>query len=385
MRNNQLINVVADDKIPFLKGVLEPYSNVRYLPGFLITNTEIRDADAIIIRTVTKCNDKLLEGTAVKFIASPSIGFDHVDTEYCRKYNITCTNAPGCNSSSVQQYIASALLHFAKHHSFRLSNKTLGIVGVGNVGEKVAGLATTLGMNVLLNDPPRERVEGKKDFVTPEQILTESDIISLHVPLTKKGIDKTYHMVDKQFLLKMNPGCYIINSSRGSVVNELDLMEVMKSGKPGGVILDVWENEPDLNLELLKLVDIGTPHIAGYSQEGKANGTAMSVQALSEFFNLGLNTWYPENIPTPDNPEIRVECAGKSEEEILREIIHFTYPIRKDYENLRKFPQKFEDLRENYLVRREFPTFEVILKNGTPELSGKLHALGFRVRNCSWQ
>jgi len=379
------MKIIADDKIPFLKGVLEPYSNVRYLPGFLITNKEIRDADAIIIRTVTKCNDKLLEGTAVKFIASASIGFDHIDTEYCRKYNITWTNAPGCNSSSVQQYVASALLHFAKHHSFRLSNKTLGIVGVGNVGEKVAGLATTLGMNVLLNDPPRERVEGKKEFVTLEQILTESDIITLHVPLTKKGIDKTCHLVNQQFLLKMNPGCYIINSSRGPVINELDLMKVMKSEKPGGVILDVWENEPDINPELLNLIDIGTPHIAGYSQDGKANGTAMSVRAISKFYNLGLNTWYPENIPAPNNPEIRVECAGKSEEEILREIIHSTYPIRKDDENFRMFPQKFEDLRENYPVRREFPAFEVILKNGTPGLLEKLEALGFMVRNYSKQ
>lgn len=378
-----VMKIIADDKIPFLKGVLEPYSNVRYLPGFLITNKEIRDADAIIIRTRTKCNKQLLESTAVKFIAASSIGYDHIDTEYCKNNNITCINAPGCNSSSVQQYIASALVYLARYHRFKLSDKILGIVGVGNVGTKVASLATTLGMNVLLNDPPRERVEGKKDFVTLEQILTESDIISLHVPLTKKGIDKTCHMVDKQFLQKINPGCYFINSSRGPVVNELELMKAMQSEKPGGVILDVWENEPDLNLELLKLVDIGTPHIAGYSQEGKANGTAISVQALSEFFNLGLNTWYPENIPAPDHPEIRVECAGKSEEEILREIIHSTYPIRKDDENFRKFPKKFEDLRENYPVRREFPAFEVILKNGTPELSGKLHTLGFKVRNYS--
>lgn len=373
------MKIVADDKIPFLKGVLEPYSNVRYLPGSLITNNEIRDADAILIRTRTKCNKELLEGTSVKFIAAASIGYDHIDTEYCRKHKITWTNAPGCNSSSVRQYIAAALLHFAKHYSFRLSNKTLGIVGVGNVGKKVAGLATTLGMNVLLNDPPRERVEGKKDFVTLEQILAESDIISLHVTLTKKGIDKTCHMVNQQFLLKMNPGCYIINSSRGPVVNELELMKAMQSGKPGGVILDVWENEPDLNLELLKLVDIGTSHIAGYSQEGKANGTAMSVRAISKFYDLGLDEWYPESIPKPDNPKIKMDCTGKSEEEILREIIHSTYPIRKDDENLRKFPQKFEGLRENYPVRREFPAFEVNLKNGNPELSGKLHALGFRV------
>lgn len=374
-----VMKIVADDKISFLKGVLEPYSNVRYLPGSLITNNEIRDADAILIRTRTKCNKELLEGTSVKFIAAASIGYDHIDTEYCRKHKITWTNAPGCNSSSVRQYIAAALLHFAKHYSFRLSNKTLGIVGVGNVGKKVAGLATTLGMNVLLNDPPRERVEGKKDFVTLEQILAESDIISLHVTLTKKGIDKTCHMVNQQFLLKMNPGCYIINSSRGPVVNELELMKAMQSGKPGGVILDVWENEPDLNLELLKLVDIGTSHIAGYSQEGKANGTAMSVRAISKFYDLGLDEWYPESIPKPDNPKIKMDCTGKSEEEILREIIHSTYPIRKDDENLRKFPQKFEGLRENYPVRREFPAFEVNLKNGNPELSGKLHALGFRV------
>jgi len=378
------MKIVADDKIPFLKGVLDPYSQVRYLPGSLITNNEIRDADAILIRTRTKCNKELLEGTSVKFIAAASIGYDHIDTEYCRKHNITWTNAPGCNSSSVRQYIASALLHFAKHHSFRLSNKTLGIVGVGNVGKKVDSLATTLGMNVLLNDPPRERVEGKKDFFTLEQILTESDIISLHVPLIKKGIDKTYHMVDKQFLQKMNPGCYIINSSRGPVVNELDLIKVVQSGrKPGGVILDVWENEPEINPELLNLIDIGTPHIAGYSQEGKANGTAMSVRAISKFYDLGLDEWYPESIPKPDNPEIKVDCTGKSEEDIIREIIHSTYPIEKDDKKLRHSPEKFEALRGKYPVRREFPAFEVNLKNGNPELRKKIEALGFRVRNGS--
>jgi erythronate-4-phosphate dehydrogenase len=377
------MKIIADNKIPFLKGVLDPYSEVRYLPGNLITNKEIRDADAIIIRTVTKCNNKLLENTAVKFIASPSIGYDHIDTQYCNANNIKWANAPGCNSSSVQQYIASALVYLARHHRFDLSGKTLGIIGVGNVGTKVVSLAKTLGMNILLNDPPRERVEGKKNFVTLEQILAGSDIITLHVPLSMEGTDKTCHMVDKQFLQKMKHGSFLINSSRGAVVDELQLLKTLQSKKKVGVILDVWEHEPDINLELLNLVDIGTPHIAGYSQEGKANGTAISVRTISNFFNLGLDNWYPESIPQPDNPEIQVNCTGIPEEDIIRKIIRLTYPIEKDDKKLRQSPEKFGYLREEYPVRREFPAFEVNLKNGNPGLVEKLEALGFRVRNGS--
>ncbi len=196
------MKIIIDDKIPYIKGALEPYAEVIYMPGGKTTAEVVKDADALITRTRTKCNEKLLAGSSVKFIATATIGFDHIDTAYCQKANIIWTNAPGCNSSSVEQYIASALMVMAEKKGFNLSEKTIGVVGVGNVGKKVARIADIFGMKVLLNDPPRARAESPEGFVELDVILRESDIITLHVPLNYEGIDKTFHLADESFFLK---------------------------------------------------------------------------------------------------------------------------------------------------------------------------------------
>jgi erythronate-4-phosphate dehydrogenase len=374
-----MIKVIADDKIPFLKGILEPFTDITYLPGRLINNEHLRDCDALIIRTITKCTEELLEGTNVRFIGTATIGFDHIDTRLCETKNIKWTNAPGCNSSSVQQYITAALLKLASDFHFRLRDKTIGIIGVGNVGAKVEKIARTLGMKVLLNDPPRARDEGSEKFVDLETLLRESDIITLHVPLNIVGKDKTFHMIDDRTLRKMNKGVWLINSSRGEVIQTSALKKALHFIRFGGCILDVWEEEPEIDLELLEKVYIGTPHIAGYSTDGKANGTSKVIRELSSAFNLPLKNWYPEVIPQPHDPEIKIDAAGKDIEEIVREAVLHTYDITEDDTKLRFSPSDFEKLRGNYRIRREFTSFSVYLKNGTAEAGKILREIGFTV------
>jgi erythronate-4-phosphate dehydrogenase len=339
----------------------------------------VRDADALIIRTRTKCDAKLLKGTDVKFIATATIGYDHIDARYCRKHGIEWTNAPGCNSGSVQQYMASALLFLASKYNFPLKDRALGIVGVGNVGSKVWKLAETFGMKVLLNDPPRAREEGEEGFVSLKEVVEQSDIITFHVPLYHKGKDKTYHLVDAKMLTHLKQDAFLINSSRGAVVNNKELKHAILEGDIAGAILDVWENEPNIDPELHQMVDAGTPHIAGYSRDGKANGTAMSVQAVSKFFQLGLDEWYPANVEKPKKTHIEVDCWEKGFERILYEAISQTYKIEEDHKKLLSNIDNFEFYRGNYPVRREFSSYTIRLKNDDGYFAGIFKSLGFKV------
>ncbi|MEI6050463.1 MAG: 4-phosphoerythronate dehydrogenase PdxB [Bacteroidota bacterium] len=374
-----MIKIIADDKIPFLKGALEPYAEVAYLPGKQITRDVVNEADALLIRTRTKCTESLLKGTSIRFIGAATIGFDHIDIQYCKKHNIRWTNAPGCNSSSVQQYIAATLLKMATGFRFNLKNKTIGIVGVGNVGSKVESLARALGMNVLLNDPPRTRKEGEKNFVTLGNILHVSDIVTVHVPLSIVGVDKTYHLFNDKSFEKMKRGAWFINTSRGEVTETAALNKTLESGKPGGAVIDVWENEPDIDLDLMAKAFIATPHIAGYSTDGKANGTAMVVNSLCDFFDLPLKNWYPDNVPLPPNPGITIEGKGKSDEDIIREAVFYTYDISSDDIKFRFSPSDFEIQRDNYPLRREFPSYRINLIGVTKRVQKTLESLGFRI------
>ncbi len=373
------MKIIIDDKIPYIKGALEPVAEVVYLPGDKTTAEIVKDADAIITRTRTICNEKLLKGSSVKFIATATIGFDHIDTEYCKKSGIEWTNAPGCNAESVNQYIASALFSWSMRKRTELAGKTIGIVGVGQVGSRVAKLCETLGMNVLLNDPPRERAEGPASFVSLETIQNEADIITFHVPLYHSGIDKTYHLVNEKFLQNLKKKPLIINSCRGEVVSTNDVYNAFKAGNISGLILDCWENEPELNLELLNIVEYGTPHIAGYSKDGKANGTKMSVQAVSRFFHLGLDNFKPVIVEPPQNPVIEIDGNGRREYSILAEAVLSTYDIETDDEALRETPCLFEKLRGDYPVRREFDSYSIKAKNIEEHTLDKLKKMGFKI------
>jgi len=374
-----MIKIIADDKIPFLRGVLEPYAVIKYLPGRQIDWELLPDAEALLIRTRTKCTKSLLKDTRVRFIGTATIGFDHIDTRFCDSHGIKWTNAPGCNSSSVQQYIAAALLKMSLDFRFSLKDKTLGIIGVGNVGSKVEKLAKALGMRVLLNDPPRAKKEGEKLFVDLETVLRESEIVTLHVPLNIVGEDKTYHLINEKTIKKMKKGVWFINSSRGEVAETSAVKKALDTGRFSGAVIDVWENEPDLDIELMHKTFIATPHIAGYSTDGKANGTAMIVNALAGFFKLPLNDWYPGQIPGPQNPVISINGKGKNDESVIGEAIAHTYNISEDDLKLRFSPADFEKERGDYPVRREFSSFEINIKNGTKKVLSTLGELGFTV------
>jgi len=374
-----MIKVVADNKIPFLEGALEGVALVEYVPGAEISRNHLADADALITRTRTPCRKELLEDSHVRFIASATIGYDHIDTDYCGEKGISWTNAPGCNSSSVEQYMVSTFLWLAVNRRLDLSGLTLGIVGVGNVGHKVARAARALGMRVLLNDPPRERAEGRELFVSLEVLQKESDIISLHVPLNRGGRDNTHHMLNPDFLDHVKHGTILVNSSRGAVVDEQALLEGIKSGKLSDVILDVFENEPAIGPDLLEALTLATPHIAGYSLDGKANGTSMSVRALSRFFELGLDNWSPANMPAPGQAEILADAADLELYELLWEIYSQIYDVSSDDQRLRNAPNNFETLRGDYPFRREAAAYAVRLFQGYPEIREILEKLGFDV------
>lgn len=373
------MKIVADDKIPFLKGVLEPYAQIEYLPGQLINSDHLKNADALLTRTRTQCNRKLLEGTSVKFIGTATIGYDHIDTAYCDKHHITWKNAPGCNASSVSQYIAAALVHLSRRFDFSLKDRILGVVGVGNVGSKVVHFAEMLGMQVYLCDPPRVRDEGVCGFISLEGILRECDIITIHVPLNQKGEDKTYKMIDHDFLSRVNKGTFIINTSRGEVADGLALKEAFSLGHIGGFILDVWENEPNIDPDLLEMAVLGTPHIAGYSVDGKARGTAMIISELSNHFDLGIHGWEPALLHEPEHPDIHIDGKDLQEDEILEKVISGTYDIMRDDRELRKAPANFEKLRGDYPPRREFRAYTLVFDHAEPAVKRMYRRIGFKV------
>ncbi len=375
------MKIIADDKIPFLRGVLEPYAEVEYLPGKAITRDHLRDADALLIRTRTKVTRELLEGTPVQFVATATIGYDHLDTKWLEEAGIVWTNAPGCNAGSVMQYVAAALSWLAQEKGFSFRNTVLGVVGVGHVGSKVARMAELLGLEVLLNDPPRRRAEGDGEFISLHKLLEASDIVTLHVPLNKEGQDKTLGMVDEFFISRMKTGTLLLNSSRGPVVVDAVVKEALRNGHLGGAVIDVWNHEPQIDRALMALADLATPHIAGYSVDGKANGTVMSVQALARHFGLPLTEWYPPQLPPPTTPEIRIAPEERSPEAALQQAILHTYPIERDDKALREAPGRFEELRGNYPVRREFHNYTIRLEKEDKYLKKIFEKLSFNVIN----
>jgi erythronate-4-phosphate dehydrogenase len=372
-----MISVVADDKIPFLKGVLEPYASVRYMDGRQIDHAAVEKADALIVRTRTLCNKSLLQGSRVKFVATATIGFDHIDTAYCDAHDIRWVNAPGCNAASVQQYIASVLATLSVNCDFPLAGKTIGIVGVGHVGKMVETLARLLGMRVLLNDPPRARSERDLGFVSLEKLLTESDIVTLHVPLNITGEDNSFHLINEHTLRMFKDGAWLINTSRGEVADNHDLKNGLSAGKLKGAIIDVWENEPEIDMELMDKVIIATPHIAGYSADGKKNGTVHVVRALGQHFKLPLTTWEPSEMPLPSAHEIILDCQNQQLEKVVCKAILHTYDVMEDDARFRTNPGGFEGQRGHYPVRREFPAYQIKLINSNPGTEKVLEQFGF--------
>lgn len=336
------MKVIVDNKIPYIAGEIEKIADeVVYLPGDSFTKEEVKEADALVVRTRTHCNRDLLEGSRVKFIVTATIGFDHIDTEYCREAGIAWTNCPGCNAGSVEQYIHSVLLLLKREKGLKLEEATLGIVGVGHVGSRVKRMAENLGMKVLQNDPPRAD-KGEKGFVDLAKIAEACDVITFHTPLYMEGKYRTYHLAGEDFLFSLQRKPYLINSSRGEVVDTASLLAALSAGKVRDAVIDTWEYEPEISRELLEVAFLATPHIAGYSADGKANATRMSLEALARFFQVEaeFNVMPPEapNLHPSDDPE---------------EVYLQAYNPTRDSEWLKASPRKFEWFRGNYPLRRE--------------------------------
>lgn len=376
------MKIVIDNKIPFIRGVFEPYADVVYLPGKDTTPDVVRDADALITRTRTICNESLLKGSSVKVIATATIGYDHIDTAWCERNGIFWTNAPGCNSWSVKQYIASTLVTLAARYGLELDKMTLGVIGVGNVGSKVAEAAGILGMKVLLNDPPRARREGGDAFVGLDELLSQVDIITVHVPLEKEGPDATWHLFDAARIATLRPTQILINSSRGPVVDNQALKAALLGGRLKAVVLDVWEGEPAIDTELMSMLAISTPHIAGYSADGKANGTSMSVRAVARALGIeALKGWSASGIPAPVQAlRFTIDCSGKTTQQVLTEAILYTYRVEEDSRLLKADSSLFEKLRGDYRIRREPTAFSIKLANYSEEQKQKLALMGFNVK-----
>lgn len=329
------MKVVIDSAIPYIRDILEPYAEVVYMTGTEFSRDAIADADALIIRTRTRVDAALLEGTRVSFVATATIGCDHIDLDYCRTQGIKVCSAPGCNARGVLQWVAATLCHLLSQDNATPEEYTLGVVGVGNVGSLVAEYARHWGFRVMECDPPRQKREGG-EFYTIEEIARSCDIITLHTPLDAT----THHLVNASLIEFIPRHSTIINASRGKVV---DNRAVMQSGHR--YAFDVWEGEPLLDPEILSRAEIATPHIAGYSVQGKANATAMCVNALAEFFDLPLRGWYPEGI-TRTTPRL------VSWEE-LRATISTHYDIAAESNTLKRHAADFEALRNNYNYREE--------------------------------
>lgn len=330
------MKVVIDSAIPYIRGILEPFAETLYLEGGKFTREVVADADALIIRTRTQITESLLEGSKVSFIATATIGKDHIDETYCQRRGIAVSSAPGCNARGVLQWVAGVLHHITTTEHRSPESYTLGVVGVGNVGSLVTNYARHWGFKVMECDPPRQEREGG-DFSSIEEIVRNADIITLHTPLD----DSTRHLINNNTLAMMRPETIVVNASRGAVV---DNDAVLNSGHR--YIYDVWEGEPNIKDEILEGAMLSTPHIAGYSIQGKANATAMCVRALANYFDLPLKEWYPEEI-VPTSPRLI------SWEELCSTITDHIDIIRES-EVLRSNPTQFEALRNSYAFRQEY-------------------------------
>ena len=367
MFSDNVMKILIDKNIPFINGVFEPFALVAYLKGDEFTPDSVSDADILIIRTRTKCNEALLKGSSVKFIATATIGTDHIDLDYCKNSGIGVANAAGCNAGGVMQYVFTALYYLSVQKGFELpcgkecssleAKKVLGVIGVGNVGTKVADLGELLGFEVLRCDPLKEReqtlafnrgeikVEDFKDFYSLDYLLENSDIVTMHTWLD----DTTRGMADEAFFAKMKWGSVFINASRGEVVVDKALVD--NAMKFSAIVVDVWNGEPQINPELLAVTDIATPHIAGYSYEGKLNGTSMSVRSVGRFADIP--ELFDFSAPT-DSPNTNfLDFSGLNKEQI-NEQLSGIFPIFEDDYKLRSNPCDFEYLRSNYKYRREF-------------------------------
>jgi erythronate-4-phosphate dehydrogenase len=386
----QDVQIVVNKHTPYAVKAFERIGKVTAFDTHEITKDTVKDADILIVRSETKVDHTLLDGSGVKFVGTVTIGTDHVDEEYLAKNGITFVSAPGSNSNSVSEYITAALLELAQSKGFSLNEKTIGIVGVGNVGSKVWRKAKALEMQVLLNDPPLQRLGSSYPLHSLEKLM-EADIITLHVPLTRSGPDATYHLFDENRIRKMKRGAILINTSRGGVVETEALKRTLSDGHLSTAVLDVWEKEPNINISLLDLVSIGTQHIAGHSLDGKVNALRMNYEAVCRFLSKPIDLEINASLLDPVVREIKIDTIHGTILQTLRDIVKQCYDINVDDRLLRQIvslPEEergkyFSRLRTEYRIRREFFNCTVCVDGEAKSLFNVLRLLGFKVTKAA--
>ena len=377
------MNILIDENITFAQEAFSSLGNVSLIDGRILKNKDLSDVDILIVRSITNVNEALLKHCKVRFVGTTTIGTDHIDVEYLRKRNIHFADAKGCNADSVAEYVFTALLKIATRKKVSLREKTIGVVGIGNIGSRVVKLASSLGMKVLQNDPPLQRISNGKMFVSLEEIF-QADIITLHIPLTLDGIDKTFHLLKKNNLKKIKQGSVLMNTSRGVVIDNITLAsESIK--KKFKLVLDVWENEPSIKTELLSKTTIATPHIAGYSFEGKVNGTKMIYDSLCNYLQVEP-VWQPA-LPRIEHSEKMIP-KGKTIQERFFKLFSTIYDIERDDERMRKIlnykPNEqagyFDLMRKEYPLRREFSNYTIVITKNEMSFKSFLEDFRFTVK-----
>lgn len=386
MRASQMarsLTIVAGESIPYVQEAFEGLGTLRLLPGRTITSAALQDANVLLARSITKINAELLEGTEVEFVGSASAGVDHIDEAYLCCRRIGYASAPGSNANSVAEYVMAAILSVAQRSGRLISGTTIGIIGVGNIGRLVKAKAQALGLHPVLHDPPLAE-RGEIQQASLAETLA-CDIVTLHVPLTSTGPYATHHLINEKTLQCLKPTSLFINAARGEVVDGQALKAAIRGGRIGPVVLDVWEREPEIDWELFDLVTLGTPHIAGHSLDGKANGTAMIYQALCR--HLGMEpVWQPEHsLPAPVVKSIEIRDQPKPDHEQAQEIVKTLYDIEGDHRAMKDLrlappherPRGFDALRKHYPVRREFYRTRIVLPPTQSGLKPLFAGLGF--------
>ena len=379
--------IVADENIPFVREAFGALGTIRLISGRAMTPEAVRDAEMLLVRSVTPVNEVLLAGSAVRFVGTATIGADHVDQDYLARRDIRFAAAPGSNANSVAEYVTAALLVLARRQGRELAGRSLGVIGVGNVGSCVVEKARVLGMQVVLNDPLLRRKTGDARYRPLEEIFN-CDFITLHVPLEELGPDPTWHLADAAFVKRMKPETVLLNTSRGAVADNAALLHALKTGIIAGAVLDVWEGEPVIDCALLDRVALGTPHIAGYSFDGKVNGTVMLYEAACDFLGIEPSWDAAAHMPAPEHPELSVDSKAAPGEDVLRQAVLTVYPIERDDRALRGICRQppderaahFDRLRKEYPPRREFHYTDVIMENEDRRVAAALGGLGFPVR-----
>jgi erythronate-4-phosphate dehydrogenase len=377
------VHMVAGENILYAKEAFDGLGTLTFRPDRAIRSADLKDTNVLLIRSVTRVDEALLHGTAVEFVGSASAGTDHLDEAYLRAKHIALATASGSNANSVAEYVMAALLILSGRQGFSLSGKTIGIVGVGNIGKLVKTKAEALGMHPVLNDPPLAK-QGMVDHRPLKEALS-CDVVTLHTPLTTGGPYPTYHLLNERTFKWLKPAAVFINAARGEVVETHALLEAITRRRIGPTVIDVWEHEPHINWDLFQSVTLGTPHIAGHSLDAKANGTLMVYSALCRYLGIDRR-WDPvHSLPLPMVPSLEIDDFRKSDEDIVREAVAALYSLQADHQHMQHLlnhpsearPAEFDRLRKHYPVRREFHRTRIILPKERKRLREIFSGLGF--------